>query len=197
MNAVVNTLHPAPPPRREIIPSPVAAMLVFVACEVMFFLGLISAHLIARSGVPDWPPAGQPRLPVAGTAFNTLVLLASGFFLFLANRRFAHTGRLGKARNWFTWSLATGLFFLVAQGTEWVRLIHFGLTIRSSMYGSFFYLIVGAHAVHALAALVLMLTVWFPLRRGVMPVARFQAAQVFWHFVVGIWPLIFAMVYLR
>jgi cytochrome c oxidase subunit 3 len=56
---------------------------------------------------------------------------------------------------------------------------------------------VGAHAVHAIAALLLMATVWLPLRRGLMPVGRFQAAEVFWFWVVGIWPLIFGMIYLR
>jgi heme/copper-type cytochrome/quinol oxidase subunit 3 len=56
---------------------------------------------------------------------------------------------------------------------------------------------VGAHAVHAIAALLLMAAVWLPLRRGLMPVGRFQAAPVFWYLVVGIWPLIIGMNYLR
>jgi heme/copper-type cytochrome/quinol oxidase subunit 3 len=56
---------------------------------------------------------------------------------------------------------------------------------------------VGAYAVHAIAALLLMAGVWLPLRRGLMPVGRFLAAQVFWYLVVGIWPLIFGMIYLR
>ncbi len=172
-------------------------MLMFVACEVMFFLGLISAHWIARSSLDAWPPAGQPRLPVVSTLANTLVLFASGAFLTRANLRFRLSGRILTCRKWFGMSLATGLLFVLVQGSEWVRLLHFGLTLRSSMYGSFFYLIVGAHAVHAIAALILMATVWLSLRRGVMPLGRFQAAQVFWYFVVGIWPIIFGVVYLR
>ncbi|MDP7743878.1 MAG: cytochrome c oxidase subunit 3, partial [Lentisphaeria bacterium] len=55
-------------------------MIIFVVCEIMFFGGLVSAYLVGSAG-QDWPPTGQPRLPVWTTAFNTVVLLLSGWFM--------------------------------------------------------------------------------------------------------------------
>src|ERR1700693_6649434 len=71
------------------LPNSVLAMIIFIATEVMFFAALMSAHTIARATVMGgvWPPAGQPRLPVERTAFNTAILLLSGVLLFIANRR--------------------------------------------------------------------------------------------------------------
>src|ERR1700685_1131075 len=71
------------------LPNSVLAMIIFVVAEIMFFAALMSAHTIARATVLGgvWPPAGQPRLPVERTAFNTAILLLSGALLFLSNRR--------------------------------------------------------------------------------------------------------------
>ena len=63
------------------VSSGVIGMLIFMVTEAMFFAGLISAYMVIRAGLEEWPPWGQPRLPVETTAFNTLVLLASGFLM--------------------------------------------------------------------------------------------------------------------
>src|SRR5580700_6849044 len=80
--------RPAPDTGKR-LPNSVLAMIIFIVAEIMFFAALMSAHTIARATVMGgvWPPAGQPRLPVERTAFNTAVLLFSGVLLFLANRR--------------------------------------------------------------------------------------------------------------
>ena len=61
-------------------------MIIFVVAEIMFFAALMSAHTIARATVLGgvWPPAGQPRLPVERTAFNTAILLLSGALVVLS-----------------------------------------------------------------------------------------------------------------
>ena len=66
---------------RTPISSGVFGMLIFMVTEAMFFAGLISAYMGIRAGIEEWPPWGQPRLPVVATAFNTVVLLASGFIM--------------------------------------------------------------------------------------------------------------------
>jgi len=81
------------------------------------------------------------------------------------------------------------------QGVEWVRLIGEGLTLTSSTHGAFFYLIVGVHALHALAALVALGWVLRRLRSGVLPPSVFSATALFWYFVVGVWPIIYLRVY--
>ena len=82
------------------------------------------------------------------------------------------------------------------QGVEWLALIRDGLTLTSSVLGSFFFLIVGVHALHAVVALGILIWVYDRLRRGWLSSSRLAAAEVFWYFVVGIWPLLYLVVYL-
>jgi cytochrome c oxidase subunit III len=177
------------------VPNGVLGMLIFVAAEVMFFAALISAHTIARSTALGgmWPPPGQPRLPVERTAFNTAVLLLSGVLLWLANHYMNSMPR--RARRYLEGAVGLGIAFVSLQGVEWLALLHEGLTLRSSSHGAFFYLIVGAHALHAVAAIVALAWVYVLMLRGNQTPAAFAATQVFWYFVVLVWPVIYLRVY--
>src|SRR2546422_4281654 len=62
------------------------AVLFFMGAEAMFFGALISALLVLRLGMAAWPPPLEPRLPIAVTGLNTLVLLASSVTLVTAGR---------------------------------------------------------------------------------------------------------------
>ena len=178
------------------LPNSVLAMIIFVVAEIMFFAALMSAHTIARATVMGgvWPPAGQPRLPLERTAFNTAILLLSGVLLFIANRR-ARAG-CEKASPYLAGAIAAGIAFVLLQGVEWLALLREGLTMTSSAHGAFFYLIVGAHALHAVAAIAVLTVIYFPMRRGTLALSTFAATQVFWYFVVLLWPVIYLRVYL-
>src|SRR5262249_16932552 len=128
-------------------------------------------------------------------ALNTLVLLASGVTLLMAHRAFTEFDS-GRTKKMLAFTLGLGAFFVVFQGHEWVRLISFGLTMTSSTYGSFFYLIVGAHALHAVAALLVLSYCALHLAHGELTQARFLTAQLFWYFVVLLWPILYILVYL-
>ena len=92
--------------------------------------------------------------------------------------------------------MALGALFVAVQGVEWARLLAYGLTMRSSQYGSFFYLIVGMHAAHAVAAIAVLLHARARLARNALGADAFAAVRVFWYFVVGVWPVLYAVVYL-
>lgn len=184
------------PARREpLLPNGVMGMLIFVATEVMFFSGLISAFIIGKSNaIGGWPPPGQPRLPIEETAFNTVALLASGVCLFFANRAFLK--RESRAKGLLLATILLGGFFVVFQGAEWVALIREGLTLTSGQLGGFFYLIVGTHALHVVAGFAILLYTYRKLVHGELSRYTFWPAQIFWYFVVGVWPLLYWLVYL-
>lgn len=181
----------------RLVENGVVGMAIVVFVEVMLFAGFISAFIIVRNSTPPglWPPPDQPRLPVATTAFNTAMLLASGVLLFLAHRAFGRRGHRAAASRMGVAILLGGLF-VVFQGVEWVRLIGQGLTLTSSQLGSFFYTIVGAHALHATAAIVALGVQWRAMRAGRLSPSAFGAGQLFWYFVVLMWPIIYWQVYL-
>lgn len=182
--------------RNNAIPNSVLGMLFLLATEAMFFGGLISAYIINRAGTGIWPPEGQPRLGIEITAFNTLLLLASAFIVFLVNKNLP-AANIKKTKNLLTASIILGILFVSIQGSEWVKLLGFGLTTRSGLYGAFFYTIIGSHALHALAGICLLLYARFSLRSGSLQGATtIRTCSLYWYFVAGIWPVLYYLVYL-
>lgn len=199
----METMTVQTPERRPIVPSSVLGTLIFVVAEVMFFVGFISAFTISRAGAPagSWPVPGQPLLPARETALNTAVLLASGLFLLVGQVLFSRRKPIAKVFVAAAWLF--GVVFVALQGREWVQLLSAGLTLTSSRLGAFFYLIVGMHGVHAICALIALgFGVWFVFRSlraqtSLSPGTGgvFFGAQVFWYFVVLMWPIIYVRVY--
>jgi heme/copper-type cytochrome/quinol oxidase subunit 3 len=186
-------------PRVPAVSSVVLATLIFVITEVMFFCALISAYTVIKSHVfGAWSPPGDLRLPVAATALNTAILMISGVLMFLAVRVFSRDGDAGraKARALLGQALLFGAVFVAFQGYEWVKLIRYGLSMTSGIFGATFFLLIGSHGLHALAAVVVMALVYRRLIRGELTVQGLRAMSVFWLFVVGIWPVLYSMVYL-
>jgi heme/copper-type cytochrome/quinol oxidase subunit 3 len=160
----------------------------------MLFAGLLSALAIAKaSTLGPWPPPDQPRLPIEATAFNTVVLLASGVVLYLAGR--AYRQQPISAKTPFGIAIGLGAFFVVFQGFEWVQLIGEGLTLTSGTLGAFFYLVVGMHALHAFVAILVLGRMYLRLTRMQLAPGSLQAASIFWYFVVGLWPILYLQVY--
>ena len=188
--------RPDPVKRPEMIADGVLGMLVFVFTEIMLFAGMISAHAIVRSQAAGemWPPYGQPRLPVEETAVNTAALILSGVVLLLT--QFAYRKSSTRAMMPLVIAMLLGGFFVYSQGTEWIALLSEGLTLTSSVYGSFFYLIVGAHALHAVAALLGMGWATYELKEGRLTAAQLGTVATFWYFVVLVWPILYMKVYL-
>jgi cytochrome c oxidase subunit 3 len=169
---------------------------VTVGAFFALFAAFISGFIIVQRVVPawQWPPPGQPRLPFERTAINTAALLASGVALYLAHRAFRSKGAPA-ALPALGVSILLGAAFLAFQGAEWVALLRQGLTLTSSQIGSFFYLIVGAHALHAVVALALLIYCWLRMRARRLKPSVFGGVQFFWYFVVLMWPVIYFEVY--
>lgn len=172
-------------------------MALFVFAEIMLFSGFISAYAIVQgSAMPGmWPPPDQPRLPIERTALNTLALLASGVALFVGGRRFRRSGAAA-AQPWMFTALALGAAFVLFQGFEWVALLRHGLTLTSSQLGSFFYVIIGAHGLHAVAAIASLGWAVAAMRARRLNESALGAIELFWYFVVLVWPLLYWKVYL-
>jgi heme/copper-type cytochrome/quinol oxidase subunit 3 len=182
--------------REPVVPSGVLGMLLFIFTEVMFFAGLVSAHAIVRSQAAGqmWPPYGQPRLPVQETAINSLALLVSGVVLVLT--WYAYRREPSGARIPLLLSIVLGLVFVSMQGVEWAALLADGLTLQSSTYGGFFYLIVGSHALHAVGALGGLVWAFDRLDKNRLTSSQLATVSAFWYFVVLVWPLLYWKVYL-
>ena len=184
--------------RRSVLPNAVIGTLVFVGSEAMFFAGLISAFLVLRAGSTVWPPADQPRLPIFVTTINTVILLASGYTMERAVRT-ARAAERCAAAEWLGATLLLGVVFLAIQGSEWLRLLSYELYASSGLYGATFYTHIGAHGMHVLGAVIALLLVRrlvVSQRDATREGAAVEACRVYWFFVVGVWPILFVLVYL-
>jgi len=191
---------PTPPvrPNLPILNNARLAVIMLLAAELMFFAGLIGAFLVFRLSATVWPPPFQPRLPLGVTGVNSLILLFSALTMHWA----VIAGRAGVAANLvrqMTFTALLGALFLLIQGYEWMRLVHFGLTTSSSVYGGLFYTLIGAHGAHVFGGLIWLVIVCWQAKRGRFTKTDFvgvQTARMYWTFVVALWPVLYGLVYL-
>jgi cytochrome c oxidase subunit 3 len=174
------------------------AVIMLLGAELMFFAGLIGAFLVFRLSAQVWPPPFQPRLPLGVTGVNTVILLFSALTVHWAVGA-ARAGAIAGTARHLAWTALLGALFLVIQGYEWLRMIHFGLTTSSSVYGGLFYTLIGAHGVHVIGGLIWLSVVLWQSKRGRFTKKDFvgvQTTRMYWTFVVALWPVLYGLVYL-
>ncbi|MDE0315536.1 MAG: cytochrome c oxidase subunit 3 [Candidatus Poribacteria bacterium] len=175
-------------------------VLILLGAETMLFVGLIGAFLVFRMGNDIWPPLSHAdiQLPRLITGANTLLLIISGLTMFLALRA-VQQDQVKQLRIWLMFTGILGLLFLVIQGSEWIQLVHKGLTLQSGIYGGIFYVLIGCHAVHVLGAVIWLAIVVGKAVAGKFTAVRYTGVEtcaIYWVYVVALWPILYVLVYL-
>lgn len=177
----------------------ILGMYLFIASELILFITLLFILFWLRSGlVGDWPPPDQPRLPLGITGINTVFLLVSGYTMHRAYRA-VKQNLTAQLTRWLMITCVLGVVFLTVQGFEWIRLIRFGLSMTSSLYGAMFYTIIGLHAIHVFVTVLVLLYLWVRSSSGLYTAEKHTGVvlgYMFWLFVVLIWPVLYVLVYL-
>jgi len=190
-----------PPPVRPNLPilnNARLAVVMLLAAELMFFAGLVGAFLVFRLSATVWPPPFQPRLPVGVTGVNSVILLFSALTMHWAVMA-ARADVASRLVRHLSITALLGALFLLIQGYEWVRLVQFGLTTSSSVYGGLFYTLIGAHGAHVFGGLIWLFVVSWQARCRRFTAKNFvgvQTARMYWTFVVALWPVLYGLVYL-
>ncbi len=131
--------------------------------------------------------------------FNTVCLLSSSLTIWLAEHAIER-GRMRAFAAWWAITMALGIVFLAGTAQEWTRLIvHEGLTIRTNLFGTTFYSLVGLHATHVVVGLIMLsLVMIFTLLGRVEQrhAERIQVLSLYWHFVDAVWVVVFTVVYI-
>ena len=139
-----------------------------------------------------------PREVLETPIFFTVCLLSSSLTIHLAGSVLER----GKERAFLAWWLFTivlGSLFMYGTGREWHRLIYeHGLTIATNLFGTTYYSLVGLHAFHVTAGLIMLsIVLLFGLagRVGRDQAKRVGVLSLYWHFVDGVWVVVFTVVY--
>jgi cytochrome c oxidase subunit 3/cytochrome o ubiquinol oxidase subunit 3 len=173
-------------------------MLSFLVSEVAIFGTLIVTYLFyLGKDVVGPTPAQALTLPlVLGT---TACLLGSSGTIHQAERTLER-GAQGSFLRWWAATIALGVLFLLGTAYEWYGLIHdHGLTIGRNLFGTTYYTLVGLHALHVTGGvLALLIVLGLALRREVTNANRAGVGLIswYWHFVDGVWVVVFTVVYL-
>ena len=173
-------------------------MLSFLVSEVAIFSTLIISYLFyLGKDVVGPTPAEALKLPLV--LCTTACLLASSATIHLAERTLERGDQGGFIR-WWAATIVLGVLFLLGTAYEWYGLIyHQGLTIGRNLFGSTYYTLVGAHALHVTGGVTIMFIVLgLALRRQVTTANRAGVGLIswYWHFVDGVWVVVFTVVYL-
>ena len=130
--------------------------------------------------------------------FYTICLLSSSLTIHLAGKLLERGWRAAFLTLWLL-TLVLGALFLYGTGQEWHRLIYeHGLTISTNLFGTTYYSLVGLHAFHVTAGLILLTVVLlFGLAGRVGPdqSSRVDVLSLYWHFVDAVWVVVFTVVY--
>lgn len=195
-NRTIATAKPLPESRG--ISNQELGTLIFLVTEIMFFMALFSAYLVIRSKTGNWVPPENVTLPVTATALNTLALLVSGVALFMTQKNFTFVGQQSKAlKTSFLAAIGLGIWFVAYQGFEWFQLIKEGMTISSNLFAALFFVVIGSHAAHAIAGIAILVWLYRHYQQGTLKPEALRASMWFWGLVVGVWPIIYWLVYLR
>ncbi|MGA8732168.1 MAG: cytochrome c oxidase subunit 3 [Terracidiphilus sp.] len=174
----------------------VVAMACLITAESAIFSIFVVAYLY-YIGRDVTGPTPQQVLEVP--TFGTVCLLSSSFFIWLAERAIEHS-KMKAFTLWWGVTVLLGMIFLTDTGVEWHKLIFQNhLTISTNLFGTTFYSLVGLHATHVVVGLLMMLIVLvFSLTRRVHPehAERVKVLAMYWHFVDGVWVVVFTVVYL-
>jgi cytochrome c oxidase subunit III len=174
----------------------VVGMACLILAEAAIFIIFVVAYVYYIGRSLSGP---TPRQVLDIPIISTVCLLSSSITVHFA----VETLRHAKVRVCSLWLAATvllGAIFLSFTAREWYTLIyHHGLTIRTNLFGTTFYSLVGLHASHVVVGLfMLSLALIFSLT-GALSVhhsERLNVLSYYWHFVDAVWVIVFSVVYL-
>jgi heme/copper-type cytochrome/quinol oxidase subunit 3 len=189
------------------------AMWLFLATEVMFFMGLIGSYIVLRGGAPGWPdPAWQAAnqvnlLSIPVGALNTFVLICSSVTMVLALSATEKAQRQ-QQQLFLALTIALGSTFMIVKAFEYTHKIEHGYfpgMVQShplpggNLFPSCYFTLTGFHGLHVLGGIVMlaMLLVWSLIGRlGPERYERVELIGLYWHFVDLVWIFLFPLLYL-
>jgi cytochrome c oxidase subunit 3 len=171
------------------------AMAGLIIAESAIFTIFVVAYLFYLGKSITGPtPSEVLETPI----FYTICLLSSSLTIHLAAKSLERDYRRLFVCLWVL-TIALGGLFLYGTAMEWHRLIYErGLTISTNLFGTTYYSLVGLHAFHVTAGLIMLSVVaifGFIGRIGVSQSDRVAVLSMYWHFVDAVWVVVFTVVY--
>jgi cytochrome c oxidase subunit III len=171
------------------------AMACLIIAESAIFTIFVVAYLFYVGKSLTGP---TPREVLETPIFFTVCLLSSSLTIHYAGK-FLERGKRGAFLSLWSLTILLGGLFLFGTGQEWHRLIYeHGLTISTNLFGTTYYSLVGLHAFHVTAGMIMLIIVAifaFAGQVGTEHSRRVEVLSLYWHFVDAVWVIVFTVVY--
>src|ERR1700739_161449 len=173
-----------------------AAMACLIVAESAIFTIFLVAYLFYIGKRLTGPtPSDVLETPIV----FTICLLSSSVTIHYAGK-FLQRGERGAFLSLWSLTILLGGLFLFGTGQEWHRLIYeHGLTISTKLFGTNYYSLVGLHAFHVTAGMI-MLTIVLIFgvagRVGLNQSPPVAGVSLYGHLVDGGWVVVFTVVYI-
>jgi cytochrome c oxidase subunit III len=192
----MSTISITPRDPEWIVPSRglVGILCLIVAESAVFIIFVVAYIFYLGKSISGPNPRDVLDIPIVGT----ICLLSSSLTVYFS------VGALRKnnvrlCAFWLAATVLLGGIFLAGTALEWRQLIYKdGLTLRTNLFGTTFYSLVGLHATHVVVGLIMLaLALVFALRGRVTEAhaARLDVLSLYWHFVDAVWVVVFTVVY--
>ena len=172
-------------------------MWVFLGSECLLFGGLISTYLLYQDRAIEGPlPKDLYDIPF--TSVSSFVLLMSSLTMVLAVGSWMR-GDLRRGRTWLLTTALLGGIFIAGQVYEFTSFVKEGMGYTTNLAASSFYTLTGFHGVHVTVGIIMLVSLAalsFTGRLGADRAETVEIVGLYWHFVDGVWILIFTIVYL-
>jgi cytochrome c oxidase subunit 3/cytochrome o ubiquinol oxidase subunit 3 len=172
----------------------IVGMACLIVAEAAIFIIFIVAYLYYAGKSITGPTPQILELPI----FTSICLFSSSATVHFAVSALHH-GKRSMCSLWLAATVLLGGIFLAGTAHEWYQLIyHDSLTIRTNLFGTTFYSLVGLHATHVVVGLfMLLLALFFSLTRSMTSkhTGRLEVLSLYWHFVDAVWVVVFTVVY--
>jgi len=170
-------------------------MVCLIVAESAIFLIFVVAYIYYVGKSLSGPtPAQVLEVPI----FGTICLLSSSITIHFAEAALSKSN-LRVFRMYLAGTVLLGLIFLMTTAQEWYRLIfEKGLTVRTNLFGTTYYSLVGLHASHVIVGLIMLsLVLIFSLAGRVTEEhsSKVETIALYWHFVDAVWVVVFLTVY--
>ena len=179
------------------LPNTKLAMWLFLASECLLFGALITTYVLYR-GASLTGPYPSDVFDIGYTSVSSFVLLASSVTMVLALDA-AQSRDMPRMRVWLLATAFLGLTFVGGQVYEFTAFYREGLTIKTNLFGTTFYVLTGFHGAHVTVGILMLLSLvglsWTE-RLPDDPAFPVEMVGLYWHFVDIVWIVIFTVVYL-
>ena len=172
-------------------------MWTFLGSDVMFFGAFIATYLVYRGKSLNGPyPNEILNIPI--TSISTFVLLMSSFAMVIA-LNYLSENRRGLTQFWI-WSVVfLGVIFMGFQVVEFTEFAIHGLTPRTNLFGTTFFILTGLHGGHVTIGIIWLAIMGYAHKKGALRSDNsedLELAGLYWHFVDIVWIVIFTVIYL-